>query len=112
MRLTDKEREFLDRRTKLIRLWPVTGGILLCLLLGLAAWLYAFNPLLANPFVVFSRIRSGSIPPPELELMAALLPIVFLLAVAVTLFTVLLAFAELRNEKRQIAVIRRLLDQG
>jgi len=109
MQITDKERRFLAKRAKLVRAWPLIGSVLLCLVIGLGVWLFLFRPFLANPFLVFSRLNSHSIGASDLALMAAMLPIMVLMCIVLAIAIVLFAFVALRNEKRHMAVIRRLV---
>lgn len=107
--LTEKEQEFLAKRAKFIKAWPVVGGMLLCLLMGLGIWLFMFRPLLANPFFVLSELKNQSIVASNLSLMASLLPIAVLMCLALTLIILLFAFVAFANERRHIAVIQRLV---
>jgi hypothetical protein len=107
--LTEKDQEFLARRSKFIRAWPVVGGMLICLLIGFSIWLFLFRPLLANPFFVFSELKSQSIVPSNLSLMAGLLPVVVLMCLVLTLIVLIFAFVAFATEKRHSAVIQRLV---
>jgi uncharacterized membrane protein (UPF0182 family) len=109
MQITDKERLFLAKRAKLVQAWPLIGSVLLCLVIGLGVWLILFRPFLANPFVVFSQLNTHSIGASDLALMAAILPIMVLMCIALTIAIVLFAFVALKNEKRHMAVIQRLV---
>ncbi len=107
--LTEKDQEFLARRSKFIRTWPFVGGTLVCLLMGLGIWLFLFRPLLANPFFVLSGLKSQSIVASNLSLMAGLLPVVVLMCLVLTLIILIFAFVAFANEKRHMAVIQRLV---
>jgi uncharacterized membrane protein (UPF0182 family) len=109
MQITEKERLFLAKRAKLVQAWPLIGSVLLCLVIGLGVWLILVRPFLANPFVVFSQLNTHSIGASDLALMAAILPIMVLMCIALTIAIVLFAFVALKNEKRHMAVIQRLV---
>jgi len=108
MRLTEAEKAFPARRAKRVRTWPVVGAVLLFTLAVLGAWLFVTRPLLADPFTVLARLDAGSIPPSMLTLMAGLLPVVVLLCLVLAAAIVLLVYAAMVNERRHLAIIRRL----
>ncbi|WP_200382724.1 hypothetical protein [Thiococcus pfennigii] len=80
------------------------------LLFGLAAWLWLSAPVLVDPWFVLDGLASGAFSEGTIRLMAAMLPVVVLLCLLVVLVSLLLAFAVFSNERRLIALIRRLLD--
>jgi hypothetical protein len=108
MQMTDKERAFLARRARLMRSWPVVGGLLLVLVIALGVWLFFFRPLLANPLVVMSALESNTIEPSSLTVMAGLLPVTVLVCLGLALAVVLFSFAAFNNEKKYLALIRQL----
>lgn len=108
MEITAKEKRFLAKRTKLVQTWPLVGGILLCLVLGLGVWLFLSTPLLANPFTVLSKLRSNSIPVSTLTLMAGLLPVAILMCLVLAIAMVAFSFAAFSNEKKYIAMVERM----
>jgi len=79
MILTAQERFFIEKRRRLTRVWPVVSTLLLLAILSLAGWLFWSNPLLVNPWAVFSRLQLHSISESTLFLMAFLLPVAMLL---------------------------------
>lgn len=111
MELTEKERRFLDKRRKLLTIWPPAGYLLLAMLALLAGWLFWSAPLLVNPHLVWAGLQSGSITEANLQLMAGMLPVVILLLLVVCLIVVLFVFAAFNNEKRELKLIDRLLQQ-
>jgi len=108
MRLTEAEERFLRKREALTRLWPIAAGFLLASLTFLIGWMLWRSPLLVNPIGALNAIRDGTIKPESLQLMAGMLPFamitIFVLLVAMILFV----YAALSNEKRHLAIIRRL----
>ncbi len=106
MRLTDEEQRFVAKRARLARTWPYVGAILLVMVVGLGGWLLWSKPLLANPFEVLSRLSSGTVPAPTMELMAGLLPVVVQLCLVLAGTTVLFVFAAFSNEKKYLRMIR------
>lgn len=107
MEITDEDRRFLAGRARRVRTWPYVGGALLCLAFGLGLWLFVSKPLLANPFVVLSRLESDSIPDSTLTLMAALLPVTVLMCVLLVIAILLFAFSAFALERRYLAMVQR-----
>lgn len=105
MQWTPEERRFLEKRKKIVRLWPYTGALMLTVLTALVIFLYTTAPLLIDPFETASRIRSEAVSDATLRVSALLLPIAFgticLLLVAL-LWVMHLAF---ENEKRYFALL-------
>jgi hypothetical protein len=110
MELTDKERKFVAKRAKLVQAWPLVGGVLLCLVLGVGVWLFLFMPLLANPFAVLTKLNSGSVPASTLTVMAGVLPVSVLMCLVLAIAIVLFCFVAFVNEKKYIRMIRRMAE--
>lgn len=106
MELSNEDRQFLVKRTRLVRAWPTVGTILLLFVIGLGIWLFWSKPLLANPFLVLARLKNDSVPASTLTLMAGLLPVVFTMCIVLAVSIVLFAFAGFANEKKYLAIIR------
>lgn len=106
--LTDQQKMFLERRTKMVRTWPIIGAILIVVELGLAGWLLWKNPLLINPQAVASKLRAGSLPDSTLALMATILPFILLVCLALLAALILFSFLALANEKKYVTIIRSL----
>lgn len=111
MELSNEEMRFVTNRRRFVQGWPVVGAILLGLVISLGVWLFLTKPLLANPFIVLSRLKSDSIPASTLTLMAGLLPIAVLMCMALVITIVLFAFASFTNEKKYLAMVQQILDQ-
>lgn len=109
MELTEKEQRFLQKRRLLLKYWPIAGSFSLLLLGMLTAWLFWSSPLLVNPNLVWKELQSGGLGESQALIMAGLLPVVMLLALLLTLVVILFGFTALRNEKRELAIIDRLL---
>jgi hypothetical protein len=110
MQLTDKERIFVAKRAKFVQTWPLAGGVLICLVLGLGVWLFWSKPLLANPFVVLSKLKNDAIPISTLSTMAGLLPISVCMCLVLTIAVVFYGFAAFANEKKHITIIKRMIE--
>ncbi len=103
--MNESDRRFLQRRRRLARSWNLVGAALLLVLLALAATLFFRVPFLANPMYVADLLKTGGLERSTLELMAMMLPVVFLLCLAVTVVVVLFGFAIFSNERRYLAII-------
>jgi hypothetical protein len=112
MSLTPDEEAFVEKRRKLARSWPLAGSVMLAALGILTVWLWISTPLLINPWAVFAGLSSKSIPGATLMLMASFLPVVVLACLLILASAVLLAFVAFSNERKHIAIIRRLTDPG
>jgi len=106
MQLSNEEQQFLAKRTSFVKTWRYVGALLLVMVIGLGMWLFWSKPLLANPFVVLSRLNSGSVPASTMVLMAGLLPVVVLMCIVLAITIVLFAFAAFSNEKKYLAIIK------
>lgn len=107
MQLSYEEKCFVAKRARLMRTWRYVGAILLAMIIGLGVWLFLSKPLLANPFVVMTRLKSNSIPQSTMALMAGMLPVVTLMCVVLAVTAVLFVFAAFSNEKKYLTIIQR-----
>lgn len=105
MELTAEERLFLQRRGQRVRTWPIAGGILVALTVGLALWMFFTKPMFANPFHVIAEVGGGRVEPALLETMAMFLPMVVTLCMVVLAAMVGFAFVVFRTEKRYRAIL-------
>lgn len=111
MQLTPVEQTFIERRTRFIRAWKVAGPLLLIALLGLVLWLLLTRPLMINPWTVLAALDAGLIDSSTLTLLAAMMPAVLLLCLMTVVVCLLLVYAALANERRYVAMIRRISGQ-
>ena len=105
MQLTDNDREFIDRRRRLIRWWPLALLLMVVLLAGTCLFLFIRHPLLANPYFVFDAVQAGTLPLATLQLAAVFLPVVFCLLYSVIAVMLLLLHVTIRNERHYQAII-------
>jgi hypothetical protein len=106
--LTLHEREFVEKREKFARSWPLVGSVLLLVVFLFGGWLWLSNPFLIDPWAVSAGLKAGVIPASTVALMAALLPVAMLTSLFVLVVCLLFAFVALSNERKQIAIIQRL----
>ena len=110
LKLTEKETEFLERRTRFNRNWPIFGAIAVLLVLGFTIWLSISRSLLINAWAVLSRLENGSIPDSTIAILAAMLPVVFIGCILVLIALIAFSFAAISNERRYLKLIYRLCD--
>ena len=96
---------FIEKRRKLIRAWRAVRPLMLLGIIAYAIYQYIRTPLLVNPFEVMERLRGGSIEQPTLELMAVMLPVMFLTIIFILVVLVVLLFASMSNEKKYLKII-------
>jgi type VI protein secretion system component VasF len=107
--LEPTDSKFVAKRERLVKSWPYIGSSLICILAGFAGWMWISNPALINPWFVFSELKAESLPDSTVTLMAAMLPVVVIACFLVVLACLLFTFVAFLNEKRHMAIIRRLL---
>jgi len=110
--LLQEDRDFISKRRRLAKRWPLVGASLLAVVFALAVWLFVTAPLLINPYAVASRLESGSIDQPTMTMMAALLPIVMGLCIVLTVVLIAFLSSAFAHERRHIEVIERLMGSG
>lgn len=105
MKLDQRQKSFLQKRRKLLKLWPYVGPLKLLGVLGLMFYLMMYSPLLTNPLEVSARIQAGSLAQSTLEMMAMLLPIMFITTCFTLVTLIVLMYASFSNEKKYIKMI-------
>ncbi len=107
MQLTPTEQAFVDRRRRLLSLWPYAGSGLVAGMLGFALWLWFSAPLMINPLATVAALKSGSLEESTLAVIAVMLPILLLAMLGAFLVVVGLFFAAFRNERRLLELLDR-----
>ena len=110
MDVSHDELDFITRRSRLVRTWPLAGSALLIMAVSLTAWLFFSSPLLANPLTVWSRLDENSLPQSELVVMAAMLPVVVLACLALLIVLILFGFVAFANEKKYLSILERTIE--
>ena len=109
--LFDAELKYIDRRTRLIRIWRYVGLAVLLILVLFTCYLFLNSPLLINPFHVTEQIEAGAISQSTLLIMAAMMPLVMLLVMFVMVVLVVFLYAAFANERKLLAIIQKLRDK-
>lgn len=99
------KRRFLEKRRKMVRLWPYTAALMVTLITAFILYLYTRAPLLIDPFETASRIRSGEISDATLSVSALLLPIAFGVIILLLIALIGLMHLAFKNEKRYLALL-------
>ena len=108
MHLKATDSTFINRRSSLVKYWPVAGSLLLLMLFGLGGWLWIDIPWLINPWEVVDALEAGKLPDSTLTLMAMVLPVIMLACLVFSVLFVLLAWRGFANERRLLEIIERL----
>ena len=112
MELSPTELKFVDRRTELSRVWRYAGPLLLACIAALALYFYLSTPLLIDPLQVIAGIEADSIADTTLITMSVMLPIVMLLLLSVLVVLVFYMYAIFSNERKLIAIIKKLIQRA
>jgi hypothetical protein len=107
MSLTPTELAFIEKRRKLIALWPYAGGGIIAGLLGFTLWLWFAAPVMINPWITVEALQAGRLDQTTLYVMAVMLPILMLACIGALVVMVALFFAAFSNERRLIAILDR-----
>ena len=110
--VSDRDLEFVAKRRALSRRWNVVGWALIALIIAALGFLFVTSPMLVNPWETMARVRTDSISKSTLQLMAMLLPVVFLGSFLLLIVIVAFQFAAAANERRLIEILYLLLDGG
>ncbi|WP_341326612.1 hypothetical protein [Methylotuvimicrobium sp. KM2] len=110
--LTPQERDFLEKRRRLTRYWPIGAGLLLASLATLTVWLWNYSPYLVNPYYVIDRLESGKTDAGIMEISTLLLPMMTLTVIVLLGLAVVMGFASFANEKKYQVIINKLLNDN
>lgn len=108
--LTAEQIDFLVKRRRLARLWPVVGSLLLIVVVAALAWLFLRHPLLINPLELTSRVQAGTLPNSTLVILAVMLPVMSLACFLVLTAVILYGFSVFAIERRYQRLIKGLLE--
>ncbi len=106
--LDERDRAYLARRTRMLRWWPWAAGVLLVAILGLWGTLFLSRSLLVNPWVLLERLEANDVSQGTLAALALLGSMGFLVLGIVMLAVLALLWAAARNERRLLAMLRKL----
>ncbi len=107
--LAENDLAFLQMRRRFLRFWKIVGVSTLVFLAALFSWLYFKVPNLVNPFHVQRQIESDTLTPSALKVMAALMPLMMVLAFFLSVAIILFGFSAYANENRYLKIIDSLL---
>jgi hypothetical protein len=110
MNINQQQIRFLEKRRKLIQAWRVVGPMLLLVIVIFVIFQFQKTPLLINPFEVITGLESGSIKQSTIEIMAVILPVMFIAVSLLLVIIVIMMFTVISNEKKYIEIIERLIN--
>ena len=108
MPLTESDEKFLQQRERLLKLWTPAGFTLVLGLIVLVTWFWLQQPQMISPFAIAEAIENGTMEEPTLRTLAFLMPISMIMALGIAAFMISFAFVAFSNERKHIAIIRRL----
>lgn len=102
--INQKDRNFIDKRKKLHRYWPIMGTTMILMMLGLVIYLFIRTPKLINPFLVIELIKANTLDPRTMILLAAMCPVltIFLLVTVAVVIIYVWAFMVLEGRYHKI----------
>lgn len=103
--LTEAQSQFLARRRKLSKAWPLVGSLLIVLVLGLYAYLFWSTPMLVNPYHVMERVKADELPRELALTMAMIMPLVVLWTGVLLIVFILFSFSMIGNERKLIRMV-------
>ncbi len=110
MNINQQKIRFLGKRRKLIQAWHVVGPMLLLVIVIFVIFQFQKTPLLINPFEVITGLESESIKQSTIEIMAVILPVLFIAVSLLLMIIVIMMFTVISNEKKYIEIIERLIN--
>jgi hypothetical protein len=105
MKINQKQNDFLEKRRRLLKAWRYVGPMMLFAIFCLVLFLKISTPLLINPYEVISRLESGTIDQSSLEMMAVLLPVIFILVCFILVVLVVMMYMAYSNEKKYLEIL-------
>jgi Na+/proline symporter len=103
--LTQSQKEFIDKRTRLHKYWPSMVAVLALLWGGASLFFYFRFPLFANPFFVIEQLEKNRLEPTTMMLLSAMLPVI-VMSVSFLLLILILLFADrMLTEKKLLKII-------
>lgn len=113
MNLSSADILFIEKRERLVKLWPLAGAGCLILITVFSAWLWLKTPHLIDPWHVIESLEAGTLSESTAGIMAAMLPIVMLAFLVFIFIMVLFSFVAFHNERRLIRLLRKMeMDSG
>ena len=99
---------YIKNRLGQIRIWNMTGWLLLVLLAILCYWLYEQKPLYLNPNMLAGQIEIGGIPTNEILQLAALGGLMFWGFIALLAGFIFQIYTAMYSERKLIRLIERI----
>ncbi|MGA1875728.1 MAG: hypothetical protein ACMUIA_08965 [bacterium] len=110
--LTESQKNYLSKRTRLTKSWTWVGSLLLAGIVSFYAYFFVKHPLLANPYDVIDQIASNSLSDSTLSLLAVFCPIAFIICGFLLLALILFVFAAMSNERKLLKIIEAIQESS
>ena len=108
MPLSDSDEQFIRQRERLLKYWAPVGIVLVLSLIALVTWFWLQQPQMISPFAISKALEKETLPESSLRTLAFLMPISMMMALSLAAFLIAFAFIAFGNERKHIAIIRRL----
>ena len=103
--LTQSQKKFIDKRTRLLKIWPSFVAVLVILWGGASLFFYFRFPLFANPFFVIEQLEKNQLEPTTMMLLSAMLPVIVMTVSFLLLILILLFTDRMLTEKKLLKII-------
>jgi len=95
----------LERRRRLVAVWPKLAAVLILLTVGFFVFLFIAQPLLVNPAHVLTQLEAGTLDSATLALLATMAPMLLLTVGVLLILLILFVTAGMINERRLLGLI-------
>ena len=100
-----KDEQFLEKRRKLNKAWPIVGTIMMISLVILALYLFFSSPLLINPYKVIELIKANKLSPTTMRLMAVIMPVLVIGLLGTVFICIFYTWLFMIIEKRYLKML-------
>ncbi|MDY0281724.1 MAG: hypothetical protein RBR35_14325 [Salinivirgaceae bacterium] len=108
MQLNDNEEQFIEKRRRLAKIFPIVGGVMFALIICYLIWAYLRTPMLVNPYAIKEKIMNNTIQNSTLTLMSMMLPIAIWALFTSILVLIGFMFSWNAMEKKYLRIIERI----
>lgn len=106
--MNNEDIKYISKRSRLVSLWMFLGWIVLTVVLAIYAYLFIFEPHIANHWVVYYRIQHFPVDSDYLIFLAFLVPILCIFSLVLILVILALVTKSFLTEKRYIDLIGKI----
>lgn len=109
--LTVQQQDFIIRRVKMLKTWPIALTAVLLGFIGLCVYLYIRVPQMVDPMHVAEKIENKEFEVETLQTMALMLPVVFLILIAVMFALIIFVHIGMMKERKYLKIIDAMRDK-